>query len=324
MAEEDGLICAYILDGQGGGREIGWREIEAWTPDAGVLWVHLLRDSDPARSWLHDKSGLGPIRVEALLETETRPRSVPLPEGLLTILRGVNLNPGSDPEDMVGLRIWVEKDRVISVRQRQVMAINDLRDSIGRGRGPRSSGTLLAAIANYLTVRIGPVIETLEDRVDELEDEILTAETREARGRLQDIRRETIKLRRYLFPQRDALSQIATEDFDWLDRISKARLREAGDRTIRYVEDLDEVRERGGVVQDELMNRLAERTNRTMYALTVIASIMLPLSFVTGLLGINVGGIPGAENKSAFLIVIGLLIVLALGQIWMFRRLKWI
>ncbi len=324
MTESDGLICAYILDGQGGGREIGWQEVEAWEPGKGVLWVHLLRDSDPARSWLSNRSGLGPVRVEALLESETRPRSVPMPDGLLTILRGVNLNPGSDPEDMVGLRIWIDGDRVISVRQRQLMAINDLRESLNRGRGPKSSGTLLAAIATYLTARMGPVIESLEDRVDELEDEILTAETREARWKLQDIRRETIKLRRYLFPQRDALSHIVIEDFDWLDRTSKARLREVGDRTNRYVEDLDEVRERGAVVQDELMNRLAERSNRTMYALTVVASIMLPLSFVTGLLGINVGGIPGAENKSAFLIVAGLLVLLALGQMWLFRRLKWI
>lgn len=324
MTLQDGLICAYILDGKGGGKEIGTAEIESWSPAQGILWVHLMRDAVDARSWLANDSGLLPSQVEALLEDETRPRSVSFPEGLLVILRGVNLNPGAEAEDMVGLRLWVEADRIITARKPRLMAIQDVRETLGSGRSPRGTGTLLAAIAARLTARMAPIISDLEDRVDDLEDELLTAETRQTRSRLQSVRREAIKLRRYLYPQKDALAYLMSEDYDWLDHAAKSRLRETLDRTMRYVEDLDEVRDRATVVQDELMNRLAERMNRTMYALTVVAAVILPLSFVTGLLGINVGGIPGSQSAWAFWGVCVLLGALALFQVWLFRRLKWI
>ncbi len=93
---------------------------------------------------------------------------------------------------------------------------------------------------------------------------------------------------------------------------------------IRYIEDLDSVRERAAVIQDELMNRISERMNRTMYVLTLVASVMLPLGFITGLLGINVAGIPGSEYPWAFLVVCVTLLALILIEVWLFRRLKWI
>lgn len=324
MTNGDGLICAYILDGKGGGHEVDWSAVKAWSPEQGILWVHLVRDADDARHWLQHDSGLLPIQTDALLEEETRPRSLALPDGLLVILRGVNLNPGADAEDMVGLRIWAESNRIITARKPRLMAIQDIRETLDSGRGPSTVGTFLAAIAIKMTARMSPVIADLEDRVDGLEDELLTTGSRQSRLQLQDIRRQAIRFRRYLYPQKDALAHVIAEDFDWFDRAAKSRFREALDRTLRFVEDLDEVRDRAAVVQDELMNRLAERMNRTMYALTVVAAVMLPLSFVTGLLGINVGGIPGGEVKWAFWGVCGLLAVLAAVQIWAFRKLKWI
>ena len=83
------------------------------------------------------------------------------------------------------------------------------------------------------------------------------------------------------------------------------------------------IRERAQIVKDELVNALSDRLNRNMYVLSVIASIFLPLGFFTGLLGINVGGIPGAENSEAFYIFCGLLVVLVIAQIIIFKKLKW-
>lgn len=324
MSEQDGLIAGYILDGNGGGRAVDWPEIRAWTPDQGVLWIHLDREGAEAARWLQEESGFGPIRVEALLALETRPRSVAHKDGLLVTLRGVNLNPGADPDDMVGIRLWVDASRVISVRRRRLMAIQDIRDQIEDGRGPGGAGDFLALLAARLADRMAPVIDDMDDVVDGLEDELLIAEKREIRHKLRILRRQVIGLRRYLSPQRDALSRLITEDQPWMDAVHKARLREVADRTIRYVEDLDEVRDRAAVVQDELMNQLAERMNKTMYLLTVVASVLLPLGFVTGLLGINVGGIPGAENKMGFAIVCGMLAGLLAFEVWLFRWLKWI
>ena len=323
MWDEQGLVAAYVLDGEGGGTAVGYPAISAWTPDQGVLWVHLQRGDESDR-WLAEKSGLDPLIVDALLAEETRPRSVSVGDGLLVILRGVNLNPGADPEDMVSLRVWVEERRIISVRLRRLMAIQDLHDGIAVGRGPKRSGDLIADIVTRIVERMGPVIGNLEEETDSLEDEMLARESRKTRHRLANVRHEAIVLRRYLAPQRDATARLQTVDHGWIDLQQKARLREATDRLIRYIEDLDTVRERAAVIQDELVGRLSDQMNRTMYHLTVVATIMLPLGFLTGLLGINVGAIPGAESPWGFAVVCAILVAAVGAQVALFRWLRWL
>lgn len=324
MTEQEGLVAAYIFDGRGGAAAVGWSEIHAWDPDQGTLWVHMQREKPETETYLRERSGIDPLIADALLTEETRPRTVAIGQGLLVILRGVNLNPGADPEDMVSLRMWIEEDRIISVRLRRLMAIQDICERLNAGAGPKGTGDFLAEIATRLVERMGPVIDTLDDRTDELEDTMLRSESREIRHRLAEIRHEAIVLRRYLAPQRDATARLQSEDHTWINARQKARLREATDRVIRYIEDLDSVRERAGVIQDELVNRLSEQMNRTMYQLTVVASIMLPLGFLTGLLGINVGGIPGAENPLGFAMVCTILVALVAAQVVLFRRLRWL
>jgi len=131
-------------------------------------------------------------------------------------------------------------------------------------------------------------------------------------------------MRRYLAPQRDALSRLLGEPIAWLEDIHRLRLRESADRIIRYIEDLDSARERAVVAQEELMGRLSEQMDNRMYVLSLVAAVFLPLGFLTGLLGINVGGIPGADYKNAFIVVSLILIAVVALQIWFFRAKKWI
>ena len=96
------------------------------------------------------------------------------------------------------------------------------------------------------------------------------------------------------------ISQLHHVQLSWLTSTQRTSIREVADHLVRYVEDLDAARDRMGVMQEELTNKLSEQMNKTMYILTVLAGIFLPITFVTGLLGINVGGIPGAEDPWAF------------------------
>ncbi|UCH75596.1 MAG: zinc transporter ZntB [Rhodospirillales bacterium] len=324
MNETDGLLYAFILDGKGGGTAVGWPEIEAWTPNQGILWVHLDHKGSYTRRWLERNSGIDPLICQTLLQEEVRPRVLPLDDSMLVVLRGVNLNPGSEPQDMVGVRVFLAPDRIVSLRHRRLMAVNDLREAIEVGTGPAGPGDFLHRLADRLIDRMGPVINDLDDRVDELEDEVLTEHNAALRAKIGEIRREAISLRRYLAPQRDVVSRLPMEQASWLDSTHKAHLREIADRTLRYVEDLDAARERAAVTQDELNSRLSDQMNRTMYLLTIVAAILLPPSLITGLFGINVGGMPGVENIWAFTAVVVGLIVIAVIEVILLRRLKWI
>lgn len=324
MSDDVSLICAYLLDGEGGGRPLDWPEIRQWKPEDGVLWVHLDRKGAETRRWLAEDSGVDPIVCHALLEEGVRPRVLPVDGGLLVVLRGVNLNPGADPTDMVGLRLLIDDRRVISLRHYRLMAINDIREAIDRGQGPKNTGDLLVAAAGGLVERMGPVIAEIDEHIDTLEDQVLRSHSTALRSALAEVRHQAIALRRYLAPQRDVVSRLPMERVKWLDDMQRALLREVADRTMRYVEDLDSGRERAQVVQDELNNRLADQMNRTMYLLTVVAAILLPPSLLTGLLGINVGGMPGVESPWAFATVAVVILVIAVIEVALLRRLRWI
>ncbi len=324
MAAEDGLICAWIFDRQGGGREVGWPEIRGWRAEQGLLWVHLDRTGDESQRWLRAAGGFDPVIADALLAEDVRPRELPVDDALLVTLRGVNLNPGADPEDMVAVRIWLEPARIVTLRHRRLVAINDLREALAAGRGPRSPGQFLAMLSGCLIARMGPVIDQLVDRIDGLEEAALKEHGSELRLGIAGLRREVIGLRRYLAPQREVMARLAASHAPWLGAGDRAVLREVADRTTRFVEDLDAARERATVVQDELNTRLSDQMNRTMYVLTVVATVLLPPSLITGLLGVNVGGMPGVEQPWAFAIVVVLLVALAMVEVVVLRRLKWI
>ncbi|MDX1513687.1 MAG: zinc transporter ZntB [Gammaproteobacteria bacterium] len=323
-AEDGGLVCAYLRAPDGRWRQVGWDEIRGFEPEKGFLWVHLDRTGPAARDYVTGSGGIDPIVQEALLTEENRPRAVSVGDGLLLIQRGVNLNPGADPEDMVSLRIWAEAHRVVTTRHRKVIAINDLRERLAAGHDPGGAADLVVELVLGLVERMSGVIEALDEEEDALEARVVEEQRREIRTDLAHVRRQAISLRRYLAPQRDALSRLQTENVPWLDARPKARLREITDRVIRYVEDLDAIRERAAVIQDELMNRLSDRMNRNMYLLTIVATVMLPLGFITGLLGVNVGGIPGTDTSWAFTVVCIALAVLVVIELWVLRRMRWL
>lgn len=320
----DGLLAALLLDARGGASSLDWPAVRAWTPNRGNLWVHLDRAGPEAREWLLSHAGLPPEVASALLEDETRPRWDAVSDGLLVNLRGVNLNPGADPEDMVSLRAWMQPDRIITVRHRRLLAAQDLRDALSAGRGPSTAPDLLVSLASRLSERMEPVIADLADRVDELEESLVTAPAKTLRRDLAQVRRECIMLRRYLAPQREALHRAQSAAPALLTPAHLSRLRDAADRVTRYVEDLDAARERAAIAQEELASRMAEHMNRTMYVLSLVAAIFLPLGLITGLLGINVGGIPGTDNPHAFIVVCVMLGVLAVALIATFRRARWL
>ncbi len=323
MSENSGFVFAFVLNGIGGGSALHFEGAKKWRPEDGTLWLHLDYAANDAKHWLCQESGIDPVIAESLTVKETRPRSLVLNGGMLLILRGVNFNPGAEPDDMVSLRLWIDSRRIVTLRHRRVMATDDLRQAVEAGTGPTGPGDFLEALSDRLVTRMGTIILGIDDSVDALEDEVLTEQSNELRRKISDIRRAAISLRRYLAPQRDVMVRLYSEKVDWLNEMERMRLREISDRTTRYVEDLDSVRDRAVVTQEELNNRLAEQMNRRMYVVSIVTGIFLPLGLLTGLLGINVGGIPGTESKWAFSVFCLLLLGMAGAEVWLFKKRKW-
>ncbi len=320
----DHILLAYELDGKGGGEALPKDAVANLIKRNRTTWVHLDAGHPETRPWLEREiSSHDPFIVHVLLADDSQPRMTQLHGGVLLILRGVNLNENADPEDMVSIRLWVEKHRIISVRRRRLKAIQDMEERIKTGMGPKDSGQFICMLTARLFERMKPVLSALDVKTDEIEEKVLEDADVSLREAIVDVRIQAIMFRRYMTPQCDAIEQLRMSDLNWLDDTHKRHLQESYNHVTRYVGDLDAIRERAQIVKDELANILSDRLNKNMYVLSVVAAIFLPLGFLTGLLGINVGGIPGAENSDAFMIFCGLLVIVVAIQVIIFKRLKW-
>ncbi len=319
-----GLAHALVLDGQGGATTIAWDKIKDWSPEQGCLWLHFNFEDPAVQTWLREESGLNEIAATALMSDETRPRTITRGQNLLLSLRGLNLTEGNNPEDMVSVRIWTNGEKVISTRRRRLLSTEDLLAALENGRGPVNAADLLVTWIERIVTRMNETIEDFDDRVLELEGRVLEGESEGIRLKLSQLRRQSIAIRRYLAPQREAMNRLAAERLDWLNEMNRLELREANDRLIRYIEDIDEVRDRAALAQEELLSRVSEQLNTRSYVFTVVATIFLPLGFFTGLMGINVGGMPGVDSNIAFWIVVAMCVGLSIMLGLVFRLKRWL
>jgi zinc transporter len=289
-----------------------------------TLWQHLDLNESAALDWLNNKSGLEPLILDALCAEETRPRSFKAANGLLVVLRGLNTNPGHNPEDMVSVRMWIEKNRILTVRRRTILSVQDIVQDLDKGLGPRNAPEFLTELIDKMANRVGDFVGGIEDDLSDLEEKADTIGAQEFRSVLGSLRRQIAVVRRYMSPQRDALDRLNFVESNVLSDRDRQCLREESDRVSRYLEDLDLARERAVVLQEAFMTQIAQQQNNRMYVLSIISIIFLPLGFLTGLLGINIGGIPGAQHPQAFWFFVTGLIVIVGFQFWLLRKFKWL
>jgi len=322
-----GLVHAFVLDGKGGGRKLsGWDAVASWRPSDGVLWLNLDYAVTEAATWLDTGSHIdGPMR-EALTDIDPRPRAaLHATDDLLFVIRGINVNEGAEPEDMISVRMYAERDRVVTLRHRLSRSIKLLAVDIERGKGPKDAADLVVHLADRMVDHIVTRVDALGDSVAALEDQVL-AETRKGdlRARIADHRRRAIALRRFLAPQREALAKLGGLAPPWFEPLHRDQIAEIADRMTRSVEELDAARDRATVTQEELASRLAELTNQRLYVLSMITAVFLPLGFVCSLLGVNIGGIPFREDDWAFWALCSVFLVGVGVQLWLFRRRGWL
>lgn len=320
------ILHAYDFDDMGKARLISdIDDIHDKLQSKSLAWAHLDGTNPNTAQWLRlNIDYLDHIIIDALLAEETRPRITFYDKGAMVILRGMNFNHNSCPEDMISIRLWIDESRIISIQRRPLKAVEDIVTKIEKGLGPRNSGDFLGALSESLFARMQPVLTDIAERIDTIEEIIIDKADAEMRQELNNIRRQTLIFKRYIAPQKDVMATLRNAEQTWIKKNHLRIFQENQDRLIRYVEELDMLRERSQIIKEEFMAALSDQMNRNMYSLSIIAGIFLPLGFLTGLLGVNVAGMPGTESEQAFWIVVGLCILCGFGFIGLFKYLKWI
>ena len=283
-------------------------------------WFHFQRDVEGINEWLKAADIPEPI-IDAMLEEDTRPRFQRLKDGFVLLLRGVNLNEGAQPEDMMSLRILYYKETVYTFRKHHFKAVAHIRDDLQNQQGPESLNDFLVHLVEQLNQKIEDVIDDIELNVEQMETEGFD-NTAEQQKKLTVMHRRLLRLNRFIRPQLAALDKFTSESEKWIDAELHQWLLNERDTTQRLLEQIDLMLEQVWMQREQIQQAVAEKMNRNTYWLSVIAGVFLPLSFLTGVFGINIGGMPGVENTSAFEIFCWILLGIAVVEFLLLRRLR--
>ncbi|MDC9595415.1 zinc transporter ZntB [Xenorhabdus anantnagensis] len=313
-------IYACQLNGKGG--------ITAFGEDSRVtaeqpVWQHLDYKNPDSHQWLMNTTLLSSPVKEELVSESIRPKMLRTGEGTLITLRSVNRNDNARPDHLVSFRIYINDKIIISSRHRKIHSIDQVLEDLHNGVGAKSAGNWLIEIAGAITDEVNDFIEELHDNLIELEDDILEQKV-PGRGELVLLRKQLIVLRRYMAPQRDVFIRLTSERLPWMSDEERHLMQEIADRLGRGMDDLDGCIARTAVLADEITSMMADAMNRRIYMMSLLTMIFLPTTFLTGLFGVNLGGIPGNNYQFGFGLFSFLLSLLMVVFAWWLRRSKWL
>jgi zinc transporter len=318
------ILFSRTFDAQGKAHKVNGKEASTELIREGLTWIHLDANSDFTKKWLeHEVFYLDHLIIDALTAEETRPRIAEFDDGLLIILRAVNLNKNSQADDMVSIRIWIDSERLITVQRRDSKAVFNVLNRIDLGKVIKNSGELLYGLLYEILAITAPFLHDLNEKIDDLEKKLMISHDAKLREQILEIRFQSTAFKRYLVPQKDVIAKLLSCNYHWMDEWAQRHFQENFDMIAHMVEEADEARDRSQILHDELSNALTSKLNKSMYKLSLISSIFMPLTFLTGLLGMNIGGVPGVGESSAFTICVITMVTLTAMQILFLKRKDW-
>jgi zinc transporter len=169
---------------------------------------------------------------------------------------------------------------------------------------------------------ISETVDALEEELTGFESTMLDRHSDSDWSNISMLRKRVASIRRYLAPQRQALEVLCRSGKILSDDLN-FELRDISDRMLRYIEDLDMIKERCLLLQEEIRNHIADQQGKRMYVLSLVTAIFLPLSFLTGIFGMNVAGLPGLENPMAFEYLVDFMLGIAIVAVAFMKWNKW-
>ncbi len=311
------------LDGKGGAKPLDLEKVPNTSEK--MMWIHIDYKDEENQEWLREMR-LDERVIENLLDEDTSPRYFPKKKGILVVMRGINTQKSAEIDDMVALHMWIEKNRILTLSHRPIPAVRRVRALFRKGNGPKTPSDCFIELVKTMTEHIENAITRISDEVDELEERVIEPESfrnKELRENLSLLRHKIVGLRRYLVPQRDVAKVLRSVSHPVLTEENNNQLREIYLDLSKAVEDLNSARDHSTVTQEELDSKTNVSLNQTMYIMSIVIVIFTPLTFITGLLGANIGGIPFGNSPLGFFVVALFLFLIAIIQLSYLKKKRW-
>ncbi len=300
-----GLICGYQLQSNGPAREVtADRIVQALAQPDQVTWLHFNLSDARARRWLLDAAFLPTALREVLQEHDENRRVEATDGGLLLVISDFTYEDESDPSEVAPLWCYAGRHLLITARLHALKSSDELRQRMRTGITATSGIDLAMQLLDIRTARIKQLASDMTRRLDDIEDEILAGNIRQQREQLGRSRRLCARLRREFAPERADLGRVLHRHAQAIAETDRGVLESSVENLAFGIEEIAEIYERAKLLQEELASRLAENTGRNLYVLSLLTAVLLPMTLITGVYGMNVAHLPGSSHFGLVLLLI--------------------
>jgi magnesium transporter len=301
---------------------INYKETES------VTWINIegLKYTDEIEN-IGRQYGLHPLVLEDIVNTTQRPKIDEYENYIFIVLKMLYYNKD---ENIVieQVSFVLGENYVLTFQESEGDVFGSIRDRLRLNRGrirEMKSDYLLYALIDAVVDNYFTIIETLGNKIEDLETDLFTGTVREDINiEVQQLKREILKVRRAIFPLREIINRIEKGDYPFIFKRTITYFRDIYDHLVQVTENLDIYREMIWSLMDMYMTTISNKMNEVMKLLTIIATIFIPLTFIAGIYGMNFENIPELHYKYSYYILWGIMIMIFLGMIYYFKKKKWL
>ena len=325
-ADAAGLICGYRIAPAAGTQAIdstaaAARLAASSEVDGSFLWLHFNLAHTGARPWLAAHAGLSDEFFAVVDDGLHSTRIERTEQSLIAVINDVHFDFSFEPSDISTLWINVTQQLVVTARRQPLRSVDRLRAAVKDGAPLRSAAELLEHLLRAQADVLVDIVRDATARIDEIEDQLLASRLQPRRARLGALRRLLVRLQRLLAPEPAALFRLLQHPPGWMSDLDVQELRQASEEFSVVLHDMAALQERIKLLQEEIAAQVNEENNRSLFVLTIVTVLALPINIITGLLGMNVGGVPLAQHAHGFWIVVGIVATFTLAAGWVaFRK----
>jgi len=281
-----------------------------WKPGAdGFAWIDLESPTDRELEFLSDPFHFHPMAIEDCLTPEHQPKIEDFGPYTFLIFRGIDFNPPIDEFQTLKLAAFLGPDYLVTYHRRPMRSVQSVLDKYANEASPpcRGADYLLYEILDHMVEHYFPVLEAIEDRIDALEEGLFSDPGPHVLDGILATKRRVLEIKRTLAPHREVFGRISRNEFE-----------EISPQSVTFYRDLL------SSSLEAYLSVVSQRTNDVMKVLTIFATVLLPLTFIVGVYGMNFDHMPELHSPYGYYVVWGVMLVIAAGMLWFFRRRGWL
>jgi len=302
--------CIPLVDGPG----VTWIDMD------GVHQAEILRE-------LGECLRIHPLTLEDILNTDQRPKLEDFDDYLFVVLKMIQYDDVHDEMEIEQVSILLGVNFVVSFQERAGDVFDPIRERIetGKGRMRKLGADYLAyALIDAIVDHYFVVLEQIGEKIEFLEEELVTAPTPEILQTIHSLKRDMIFLRKSVWPLREVVGGLERRESPLIGESIAVYLRDVYDHTIQVIDTLETFRDMISGMLDIYLSSVSNRMNEVMKVLTIIATIFIPLTLIVGIYGMNFKYMPELELPWGYPVVWGIMLAIAAVMLIYFRRKKWL